>query len=798
MAHAYSYQTGRGIVSLRIQGQAQCLRELITQAFKGLLTAALAGALLAAALVALLADAHAATARNDAKVVVSSLDAESETVTEGSDAVFILTRTGDTSAEVSVGVDIRGHTKIMSEETRSLLNPRRPDGMATFAAGSSTAEFALSTEADIRIEGNGELILRIARAENVSVTGALSARFLVEDDDVPEITLELRANGELVRPQGDVLRAEVDEGSQPDAQFRFVCPTAGYEYGVFDWGTAFPWVAGEYDGRHPIWKSYGNISRNVCNRDSTRFLHRAWAGPTNGEVNLHLISADPDNWINEVDPSHLAYPYAVNPDSASFGRCRGEFCPRYAIGSPNRIEITLLNANPVISIEALDAEVEEGDTVRFRLTRHWPEDRWNDEFLVEALATTLALLGSSEFGEATNESLPRQHSFGVKEGSVVFEVPTIEDESPDSGERSITIAVLPDTTPQGVNPAGKYDVVDIIPGVTPEGGNARTATVRIREDDDYPAIEISDATATEGANSIEFTVTLNQAAGLDATVDWDLSFGTATAGEDYVVVSGTLSFPAGSTTATIDVPLIDDLVAEDNETFTVTLSNPVNLRLTENAVENPEISASGTIEDNDEPSTEVVVSLSIHGVAESAGIRGGIVAVSASLNNAAFAQDTVLVVHVGEGTAQAPEDYARVEDFPLTLEAGATSGSASFTLRPVDDSIDEDDETISVAVTGKLDLEIVWNGASELVIADDDTRGVAVTSVFLTVDEGATATYTVRLASEPTGNVSVAPYHEGGDPDIAASPVLAFDSSNWYLAQTVTVTAAEDPDGAPG
>ena len=798
MAHAYSYQTGRGIVSLRIQGQAQCLRELITQAFKGLLTAALAGALLAAALVALLADAHAATARNDAKVVVSSLDAESETVTEGSDAVFILTRTGDTSAEVSVGVDIRGHTKIMSEETRSLLNPRRPDGMATFAAGSSTAEFALSTEADIRIEGNGELILRIARAENVSVTGALSARFLVEDDDVPEITLELRANGELVRPQGDVLRAEVDEGSQPDAQFRFVCPTAGYEYGVFDWGTAFPWVAGEYDGRHPIWKSYGNISRNVCNRDSTRFLHRAWAGPTNGEVNLHLISADPDNWINEVDPSHLAYPYAVNPDSASFGRCRGEFCPRYAIGSPNRIEITLLNANPVISIEALDAEVEEGDTVRFRLTRHWPEDRWNDEFLVEALATTLALLGSSEFGEATNESLPRQHSFGVKEGSVVFEVPTIEDESPDSGERSITIAVLPDTTPQGVNPAGKYDVVDIIPGVTPEGGNARTATVRIREDDDYPAIEISDATATEGANSIEFTVTLNQAAGLDATVDWDLSFGTATAGEDYVVVSGTLSFPAGSTTATIDVPLIDDLVAEDNETFTVTLSNPVNLRLTENAVENPEISASGTIEDNDEPSTEVVVSLSIHGVAESAGIRGGIVAVSAFLNNAAFAQDTVLVVHVGEGTAQAPEDYARVEDFPLTLEAGATSGSASFTLRPVDDSIDEDDETISVAVTGKLDLEIVWNGASELVIADDDTRGVAVTSVFLTVDEGATATYTVRLASEPTGNVSVAPYHEGGDPDIAASPVLAFDSSNWYLAQTVTVTAAEDPDGAPG
>ena len=143
---------------------------------------------------------------------------------------------------------------------------------------------------------------------------------------------------------------------------------------------------------------------------------------------------------------------------------------------------------------------------------------------------------------------------------------------------------------------------------------------------------------SRGANSIEFTVTLDQAAGLDASVDWNLSLGTATAGEDYVVVSGTLNFPAGSTTATIDVPLIDDLVVEDSETFTVTLSNPVNVRLMENAVETPEISAYGTIEDNDEPSTEVAVSLSIHEVAESAGIRGGIVAVSASLNNAAFAQ----------------------------------------------------------------------------------------------------------------------------------------------------------------
>ena len=52
------------------------------------------------------------------------------------------------------------------------------------------------------------------------------------------------------------------------------------------------------------------------------------------------------------------------------------------------------------------------------------------------------------------------------------------------------------------------------------------------------------------------------------------STGTAIAGLDYSFTSGTLSFPSGSSNATISIPIINDTLPEGDETFVVTLSNP--------------------------------------------------------------------------------------------------------------------------------------------------------------------------------------------------------------------------------
>ena len=76
-----------------------------------------------------------------------------------------------------------------------------------------------------------------------------------------------------------------------------------------------------------------------------------------------------------------------------------------------------------------------------------------------------------------------------------------------------------------------------------------------------------------------------------------------------------------------------------------------------------------------------------------------------------------------------------------------------------------------------------------------DPPGVTVSPSALTVAEGTTVTYTVRLDSEPTGNVTLTPSSD--NPDVTFSPAtLTFTTSTWNTAQTVTVTAAQDSDTA--
>ena len=93
-------------------------------------------------------------------------------------------------------------------------------------------------------------------------------------------------------------------------------------------------------------------------------------------------------------------------------------------------------------------------------------------------------------------------------------------------------------------------------------------------------LSIDDVTVTEGTNPMAvFTVTLNFQGGFrdfNTTVDYATSDGTAVAPGDYTQSSGTLTFRAGPSpaTMTISIPIVDDALPEPIENFSVTLSNP--------------------------------------------------------------------------------------------------------------------------------------------------------------------------------------------------------------------------------
>ena len=99
--------------------------------------------------------------------------------------------------------------------------------------------------------------------------------------------------------------------------------------------------------------------------------------------------------------------------------------------------------------------------------------------------------------------------------------------------------------------------------------NALSATVR-----GPVAVSVADARAREGEDeTIDFAVSLSRAASGAVSVTYATADGTATAGEDYTRASGKLRFAPGETEKTVAVPVLDDVVDEGEETFTLRLLN---------------------------------------------------------------------------------------------------------------------------------------------------------------------------------------------------------------------------------
>ena len=154
-----------------------------------------------------------------------------------------------------------------------------------------------------------------------------------------------------------------------------------------------------------------------------------------------------------------------------------------------------------------------------------------------------------------------------------------------------------------VGPAGTQDVTVTLPATTDceaqgtvctEDGRPLSAAVTATVVGP-PALSVADASATEAGATVDFTVIMSRAASVAVTVDYATSDGTATVGEDYTATTGTLTFAVGETEKTVSVPVLDDATDEDDETFTLTLTNASG-----GGVSLDDGTATGTIEDDDE------------------------------------------------------------------------------------------------------------------------------------------------------------------------------------------------------
>ena len=324
--------------------------------------------------------------------------------------------------------------------------------------------------------------------------------------------------------------------------------------------------------------------------------------------------------------------------------------------------------------------------------------------------------------------------------------------------------------------------------------NTNDVTLTITDDDGVPSLSIGDVSVTEGdtgSATMTFTVTLSPAVESEVTVDWETADGTAEAGTDYTAGNGSLRFDTGEASKTFTVTVTGDEEDEEDETFTVTLSNVSGAMFN-----NP--TATGTITDDDG-----VPSLSIGdaSVTESyweyetatmeftvtlSPAAEGEVTVDWRTSGDTAMQGTLPPSHGGRG------DYRDNSDTLIFLP-GQTRSKVSVGV--YGDNVDEPDETFTVVLSNASEGVTIERGTATGTIKDAD--GTPTVTLKLTPDQigedSGVSTVTATL-SNPSSKVTTVRVSVPNSPDytLSSNLLLTIPAGQRGSTGVVTITANDN------
>ena len=256
--------------------------------------------------------------------------------------------------------------------------------------------------------------------------------------------------------------------------------------------------------------------------------------------------------------------------------------------------------------------------------------------------------------------------------------------------------------------------------------------------------------------------------------------------------TGSGTFAQSNASGTVTITTADDSATTGPRTVTVGLSFPCSPGVSDYWYTYSDIcpvahSATLTIEDND--TIPISLALGAPTIAESG--TGNSTTVQATLGSAATA--TVLVAV----SPTSSTDFTWTGGTTLTIASGATTSTNMLTITATDDTTGGNK---TVTLTGTNPSATYSDGTATLTIVDDDAR-IVLSESDLTVREGETGTYTVRLSIQPTGNVKVRAERGGLDyrlnkagGDHGPSQDLTFTTTTWNTGQAITVIATDDSD----
>jgi hypothetical protein len=355
-----------------------------------------------------------------------------------------------------------------------------------------------------------------------------------------------------------------------------------------------------------------------------------------------------------------------------------------------------------------------------------------------------------------------------------------------SGSATITVDPIDDLETEGTETV----IVTVVPGTGYAPGSLSRATVSIADNDGgsvsaLVAVAATDSSAAEPSNAGTFIVTRSGSTAAALGVSYSIS-GTASAGTDYVSLPGSVTIPAGSTSATITVTPVDDLAVESPETVVVIVLDGAGYEAGTPG------QATVTIADNDTASAVTVTASATDAAATEAGDTG-----TFTLTRTGSTTSALVVSYGLSGSAQNGSDYT-ITSLTVTIAAGSTS--AAVTLTPLDDVEAEGAQTAVLTLIPSSGYTIGSPSSATVTIADDEP-GVTIEATDASASEagGDTGTFTVTRTGSTAAALTVSYTVDtatstatSGSDFTALTGSVTIDAGS--TTATITVTPIDDPD----
>jgi hypothetical protein len=285
-----------------------------------------------------------------------------------------------------------------------------------------------------------------------------------------------------------------------------------------------------------------------------------------------------------------------------------------------------------------------------------------------------------------------------------------------------TLAFTPGQTTKTVAVSVQGDLLDEVDETyTLNLANAGNATIAraqgtgtITDNDPQPMISVNDVTVTEGNNgttAANFAVRVSAPSGRSVAVGFATANGTAVAPDDYQARTGTLTFAPGQTTQQVTILVSGDTFNENNEIYSLNLSNPTNATIADDH-------ATGTIIDDDGNPA-----LTIDDVTVTEGNAGTVTATFTVVLAPGSGKTVSVGYSTADDTAAAGSDYTAAGN-SLVFDPGVTTRTVSVQVKA--DVLDEIDETYSVNLANPVNAEIADGHGVGTIIDDDDPPSLSI------------------------------------------------------------------------